>query len=178
MTTPADTPNATDRSQSQSSVASLSGLELLRAMERGDLPMPPAARLLGIRGVEFQPGAAVFEMAAAAEHYNPLGVIHGGLLATLLDTAMGCAVHSVLPAGVSYTTLEFKINFVRAATLASGTLRAHARLVHEGGRTAVAEGRIEDGHGRLVAHGTTTCLVLRPDARADGRAPAPATSGS
>jgi uncharacterized protein (TIGR00369 family) len=78
---------------------------------------------------------------------------------------MGCAVHSVLPAGVGYTTIEFKVNFVRAATVASGRLRAEGRLVHEGGRTAVAEGRVHDERGRLVAHATTTCMILRPDAR-------------
>lgn len=112
--------------------------------------------------VELSEGYAVFDVEPAEYHYNPIGVIHGGLAATLLDSAMGCAVHSTLPAGVGYTTLEVKVNFVRAMTAETGRVRCEAKLIHLGGRTATAEGRIVDESGKLYAHGTTTCLIFRP----------------
>ncbi|HEX5705724.1 MAG TPA: PaaI family thioesterase, partial [Pyrinomonadaceae bacterium] len=94
-------------------------------------------------------------------HYNPIGVVHGGLAATLLDSAMGCAVHSTLPAGAGYTTLEIKVNFVRPLTTETRGVRCEARVVYVGGRTATAEGRVTDEQGKLYAHGTTTCLIFR-----------------
>lgn len=102
-------------------------------------------------------------MARASEryHYNPIGVVHGGVAATLLDSAMGCAVHSTLPAGAGYTTLEIIVNYLRPLTVATGPVRCEAKVIHLGGRTATAEGRIEDDRGRLYAHGTTTCMIFR-----------------
>ncbi len=140
----------------------VSGLEFLQRIVNGDLPPPPLARLLNFDLVELGEGNAVFAVDPAEYHYNPIGVVHGGLAATLLDSAMGCAVHSTLPAGAGYTTLEIKVNFIRAMTAETGRVRCEARTVHVGGRTATAEGRIVDGAGKLYAHGTTTCLILRP----------------
>ena len=139
----------------------LSGIEFLRKIVAGELPPPPFASLLNFDLVELNEGTATFAVTPAEYHSNPIGVVHGGLAATLLDSAMGCAVHSTLPAGVGYTTLEIKVNFVRAMTAETGRVRCEAKVIHVGGRTATAEGRIVDESGKLYAHGTTTCLVLR-----------------
>ena len=105
-------------------------------------------------------GLAVFECEPGEQHYNPIGVVHGGLALTLLDSAMGCCVHTRLPANVGYTTLEAKVNLVRAITTKTGTIRATGKVIHLGSKTATAEGRIEDAAGKLLAHGTTTCIIL------------------
>lgn len=139
---------------------SMPGIEFLRAIRDGRLPSPPIARLLGFRLVDVEPGLAVFEVTPGEQHYNPIGVVHGGLAMTLLDSAMGCCVQTQIPAGVAYTTLEAKTNLVRAITLATGRLRAIGKLVHLGKRMATAEGRLEDAAGKLYAHATTTCMVL------------------
>jgi uncharacterized protein (TIGR00369 family) len=128
----------------------------------GELPPPPFASLLNFDLVEVSEGHAAFAVNPAEYHYNPIGVVHGGLAATLLDSAMGCAVHSMLPAGAGYTTLEIKVNFIRAMTAETGRVRCEANVVHSGALTATAEGRIVDEAGKLYAHGTTTCLILRP----------------
>jgi uncharacterized protein (TIGR00369 family) len=139
----------------------LSGLEYLRKIISGEFPRPPISELMNFGLVELSEGRAVFTVEPAEYHYNPIGVVHGGLAATLLDSAMGCAVHSKLAAGVGYTTLEIKVNFIRAMTAETGRVRCEAELIHLGGRTATAEGRITDEGGKLYAHGTTTCLVFR-----------------
>jgi uncharacterized protein (TIGR00369 family) len=110
---------------------------------------------------EVSEGHAVFTVEPDEYHYNPIGVVHGGLAATLLDSAMGCAVHSALPAGAGYTTLEVKINFVRAISADTGLIRGEGKLIHLGVRTATAEGRVLDSAGKLYAHGTTTCMIFR-----------------
>jgi len=138
----------------------LPGLEFLRAIRDGRLPPPPMAALLGFQLVEVDPGHAVFEVVPGERHYNPIGVVHGGLAMTLLDSAMGCAVQTHMPAGAGYTTLEAKTNLVRAITGDTGKLRAIGKTVHVGKRMATAEGRLEDAAGKLYAHATTTCLVL------------------
>ena len=138
----------------------LSGIEFLRAIRDRRLPAPPIAQLLGFDLVEVEPGHAVFECTPGEQHYNPIGVVHGGLAMTLLDSAMGCCVQSMMPAGSGYTTLEAKTNLVRAITSKSGKLRAIGKLVHLGKTIATAEGRLEDGDGKLYAHATTTCIVL------------------
>jgi uncharacterized protein (TIGR00369 family) len=138
----------------------LSGLELLQAIRDGRLPSPPIAKLLGFTLVEADTGHAVFEVLPGEQHYNPIGVVHGGLAMTLLDSAMGCAVHSHMPAGGGYTTLEAKTNLVRAITSKTGLLRAIGKTVHVGSRVATAEGRLVDAAGKLYAHATTTCIVL------------------
>jgi uncharacterized protein (TIGR00369 family) len=138
----------------------MTGIEFLRAIRDGRLPAPPIAQLLGFRLVEVEPGHAVFEATPGEQHYNPIGVVHGGLAMTLLDSAMGCCVQTEVPAGAAYTTLEAKTNLVRAITHATGRLRAIGKLVHLGRRMATAEGRLEDAAGKLYAHATTTCMVL------------------
>jgi uncharacterized protein (TIGR00369 family) len=142
---------------------SLSGLEFLRQIRDGRLPAPPIARLLGFHLAEAEPGHAVFEVTPGEQHYNPIGVVHGGLAMTLLDSAMACAVQTSLPAGAAYTTLEAKINLVRPITSDTGKLRAVGKVIHAGKRVGTAEGRLEDGSGKLYAHGTTTCIVLAGD---------------
>ena len=139
----------------------MSGFEFLQKIVAGDLPRPPLSSLMNFQIVELEEGRAVFAVNPAEYHYNPIGVVHGGLAATLLDSAMGCAIHSMLPAGSGYTTLELKVNFIRAMTAETGRVRAEGKLIHLGGRTATAEGRVIDDSGKLYAHATTTCLVLR-----------------
>jgi uncharacterized protein (TIGR00369 family) len=139
---------------------SLCGLEFLRAIRDRKLPSPPIAMLLGFDLVEVEPGRVVFEITPGERHYNPIGVVHGGLAMTLLDSCMGCAVQTHMPAGGGYTTLEAKTNLVRAITSETGRLRAIGETLHVGKRMATAEGRLEDAAGKLYAHATTTCMVL------------------
>ena len=139
---------------------SMAGIEFLRAMRDGKLPPPPIAELLGFILVEVEPGRAVFEVTSGERHYNPIGVVHGGLAMTLLDSAMGCSVQTQMPAGGGYTTLEAKTNLVRAITAETGLLRATGKVLHVGKRIATAEARLEDKAGKLYAHATTTCIVL------------------
>jgi uncharacterized protein (TIGR00369 family) len=140
--------------------ATLSGLDYLRAVAQGKLPPPPIALLLGFDIEEVAEGRVVFTAETGEHQYNPIGVVHGGLAATLLDSAMGCAVHSRLPQGRGYTTLEIKVNYVRAISRDSGPLRAIGTVVHMGGKTATAEARLLDREGRLCAHGSTTCMLF------------------
>lgn len=139
---------------------SMPGIEFLRAIRDRRLPAPPIAELLGFDLVEVEPGHAVFEVNPGEQHYNPIGVVHGGLAMTLLDSAMGCAVQTHMPAGGGYTTLEAKTNLVRPITGTTGKLRAIGKLVHLGKRVATAEGRLEDAAGKLYAHASSTCIVL------------------
>ena len=139
----------------------VSGIEFLKALQSGELPAPPFAELLGVWITEVSEGRVVFALEPAEYHYNPLGTVHGGVMATLLDSAMGCAVQSMLPAGTSYTTLELKVNYLRPLTTKTGTVYCEGKVIHVGGRIATAESRLTDGEGRLYAHGTTTCIVLR-----------------
>ena len=136
------------------------GIDFLRAIRDGRLPHPPICSLLNYKLVEVDSGHAVFEITPGEQHYNPIGVVHGGIAMTLLDSAMGCAVQTQMPAGGGYTTLEAKTNLVRPVTGETGTLRAIGKLVHLGKRVATAEGRFEDRDGKLYAHATTTCIVL------------------
>lgn len=141
-------------------LSNLSGIEFLQAIGRGELPPAPLARLLGIEPVLVEPGRAVFAVTPAEEHYNPLGAVHGGLAATLCDTALGCAVHSLLPAGTGYTTLELKVNFVRPITTRAGRLECAATVLHLGSRIGTSEARVVDSAGKLYAHATATCMLL------------------
>jgi uncharacterized protein (TIGR00369 family) len=139
---------------------SMAGIDFLRAIREGKLPHPPICALLNYKLAEVEKGYAVFEVTPAEQHYNPIGVVHGGIAMTLLDSAMGCAVQTEMRAGGGYTTLEAKTNLVRAVTGETGRLRAIGRLVHLGKRVATAEGRLEDAAGKLYAHATSTCIVL------------------
>ena len=138
----------------------MAGIDFLRAMRDGRLPSPPIAQLMGFRLAEVEPGHAVFEITPGEQHYNPIGVVHGGLAMTLLDSAMGVCIHSRLPAGTGYTTLEAKTNLVRSITSQTGKLRAIGKVVHLGKRVATAEARLEDPAGKLYAHASSTCIVL------------------
>jgi len=141
--------------------AELSGIEHLRALMSGEIPQPPIARLMDFAPVAVEEGKVTFAATPGEQHYNPIGMVHGGLGATLLDSAMGCAVQSTLAAGVGYTTLELKVNFVRGMSAATGRVLCQAEVVHRGGRVATAEGRvIAEDTGKLLAHGTSTCLIL------------------
>ena len=138
----------------------LAGIDYMKEMIAGKIAPPPIMRLMGFRLTQVGEGLAVFECEPGEQHYNPIGVVHGGLAMTLLDSAMGCCVHTRLPANTGYTTLEAKVNLVRAITAKTGTIRATGKVIHLGGKTATAEGRIEDAAGKLYAHGTTTCIIL------------------
>jgi uncharacterized protein (TIGR00369 family) len=139
---------------------SLTGLQYLEAIRSGALPAPPITRLVGFALSEIGEGRAVFEFQPGEEHANPMAGTNGGVLTTVLDSAMGCAIATKLPAGQGYTTLELKINFVRPVTHATGRLFAEGRVVHLGSKTATAEGYLRDSEGRLYSHATTTCLLL------------------
>ena len=141
----------------------MGGLEYLRAIMRGEQPAAPMAELLGFGFVEVEEGRVVFECVPAEYHYNPIGAAHGGLACTLVDSAMGCAVHTKLPAGAGYTTLEIKTNLLRPITVETGRLLCEGRAIHVGGRVATAEARLTDEAGKLYAHATTTCMVFRED---------------
>ena len=139
----------------------LDGLAFLRRIASGELPPPPMATLLGFDIAELEAGRVTFSCTPAEQHYNPIGMVHGGLAMTLLDSAMGCAVHSTLPAGSAYTTLEVKTNFVRALTAGTGRVLATGEVLHRGSRVATAEGRIvAEDSGKLLAHASTTCLIM------------------
>jgi uncharacterized protein (TIGR00369 family) len=138
-----------------------SGLELLQRAVAGDFPPPPIAMMMDIRLTEVERGRAVFTGTPQEFHYNPLGTVHGGYGATLLDSAMGCAVHSTLEAGDLYTTLELKINYIRSMTHDTGVVRGIGKVISETRTTAIAEGRIEDASGKLYAFATTTCVIRR-----------------
>ncbi|HSZ05612.1 MAG TPA: PaaI family thioesterase [Solirubrobacteraceae bacterium] len=139
----------------------LPGLECMRAIIDGTLAPPPIARLLDFTIVEVDEGRAVFAMEPAEWMYNPIGSVHGGVAATLLDSCMGCAVHTTLPAGVAYTTADLQVRYIRAMGGATGRVLAEGRVVHRGRRTATAEGRLfAESDETLIAHGTTGCVIL------------------
>jgi uncharacterized protein (TIGR00369 family) len=141
----------------------LGGIDVLRAIEDGDIPPPPVARLLGFEIEQISEGLVTFAFEPAEYHYNPLGTVHGGILTTVLDSAMGCAVHSKLRAGLVYTTLELKVSFLRPVRVTTGRVRGEGKVVHLGGRVAAAEAHLVDEDGTLYAHATSTCLVSAPD---------------
>jgi uncharacterized protein (TIGR00369 family) len=149
-------PGLTDRTLA----ARKSGLEILEAMLRGEVPFPFIAETLDFSLIAVGPGKTVFQGTPQLKHYNPMGTVHGGWYATLLDSALGCAVQSSLPVGRAYTTLELGVNIVRAASHQTGPLRATATVLHSGRQVATAEGRIAGPDGKLYAHATTTCLVF------------------
>jgi uncharacterized protein (TIGR00369 family) len=140
--------------------AGLPGVEWLQKMMRGELPPPPISDTLDFRLTEVEAGRVTFECEPAEFHYNPIGVVHAGLTVTLLDSAMGCAFVSTSEAGTRWTTLELKANFTRALTMDTGLVRCTGSVVHRGRTVSTTEARVEDGQGRLCAHGTSTILIL------------------
>jgi uncharacterized protein (TIGR00369 family) len=141
-------------------IAGKTGLHIMQSMLAGETPYPYIAETLDFSLVELELGKAVFQGTPQLGHYNPMGTVHGGWYATLLDSALGCAVHTMLPAGRGYTTAELSINIVRAATMKTGPLRATGTVIHSGRQLATAEARLVGADGKLYAHGTTTCLVF------------------
>jgi uncharacterized protein (TIGR00369 family) len=151
----------TDPLAQAAGVARLSGLEVLTAMSDGALPPPPIMHTMGFEGLTVGgAGTVTFTMVAQEFHYNPLGTVHGGVIATLLDTAAGCAVHTTLPAGLGYTSLDLVTRYLRPVTVASGRLRCEGSVLNRGRTTALSEARLFDAGDRLVAHATSTCLIF------------------
>jgi uncharacterized protein (TIGR00369 family) len=138
----------------------IGGLAFFKKMMAGELPPPPLVALLGFRLVEVESGRVVFAGTPAETFYNGLGVAHGGYAATMLDSALGCAINSTMPPGRLFTTLELKINYTRPIRREVGEVRCEAKVIHAGNRTATSEARIVDAAGKIYAHGTTTCIVL------------------
>jgi uncharacterized protein (TIGR00369 family) len=141
-------------------MASMPGIDFVRAIFTGKLPEPPIMQSIEPFDCTAEPGVVVINSIPGFRHYNPIGSVHGGYAAILLDSAMGLAVHSMLPAGTGYTTLEFKISFIKGMTEDTGPVRTEGRTLNVGRRAATAEARITDAKGRLLAHATTTCLVF------------------
>jgi uncharacterized protein (TIGR00369 family) len=154
-------------------MASMPGVEFVRAIFSGKLPAPPIMQSVEPFDSTADPGVVAMHSIPDFRHYNPIGSVHGGYAATLLDSAMGLAVHSMLPAGSGYTTLEFKVSFIRGMTKDTGPVRTEGKVLNVGRRAATAEARITDSKGRLLAHATTTCLVFEiPKATKKGTPPA------
>ena len=149
-----------DPSLNSAKVGTMSGLEFLHAITAGDLPTPPISRMLGMGRIVAEEGSVVVELEPEEYHYNPIGSMHGGVIATLLDTATGCAVHSTLPAGYGYTSIDLTTKFLRPVTVASGQLRCVGTVVSRGRRMALAEAKLTDAAGKLVAVATSSCLIF------------------
>ncbi|MBB2942939.1 uncharacterized protein (TIGR00369 family) [Actinoplanes lutulentus] len=149
-----------DPAEHASQLGRRSGMEILQAMASGELPPPPIMSLIGAAGLHASEGSVAIELDPQEFHYNPLGTVHGGIISTLLDTAAACSVHSTLPAGVGYTSMDLNVKFLRAVTVDSGRLVCTGVVLQRGRRTALAEARLVDGAGRLVAHATSSCLLF------------------
>ena len=149
-----------DPSELAQHARAMGGLEFLTALKDGKLAQAPIQDLLGFPLDEVEEGRVVFSAVPGEQHYNPIGVVHAGLAATLLDSAMGAAVHSTLPAGTGYTTLETKFNLVRPITADTGRISSEGRVIHRGSRVATAEAKVTRSDGKLLAHGSSTCLVV------------------
>jgi len=151
----------TDPAATAAAALEVDGLTFLRGLASGAVPPAPIATTLGMTLSEVDEGRVVFGLVPAEFHFNPIGSVHGGVFATVLDSACGCAVHSTLPVGARYTSLDLAVKFLRGLDVAVGPVRCEGRVLHAGKRTALAEARITDADGRLYAHATSTCLVLR-----------------
>lgn len=149
-----------DPMQGAKEAVTMAGLDYFQAMNDGKLPLPPLLRTLDFKVESIEPGKAVFSFEPQEFHYNPIGTVHGGVISAILDSAMGCSVHSLLPAGTGYTTLELKINFLKAITIKSGGLRAVGKVIHSGSRTALAEAQLTDQNGCIFAHSVSTCMIF------------------
>lgn len=150
-----------DPSELAREALTMSGIEYLRRMKDGLIDNAPVALLVGFRLVGVEEGKAVFELEPAEHQYNPFGTLHGGVTAGVIDAATGCAVHSTLPAGAGFTSLEIKVNYIRPVTTETGPLRCEGTVVHAGNRIALAEGRVTDRAGNLYAFGVSTIMIFR-----------------
>ena len=138
----------------------MAGLDYFQAMNDGRLPMPPLLHTLDFKVESIEKGKAVFAFEPQEFHYNPIGTVHGGVISAILDSAMGCSIHSLLAAGTGYTTLELKVNFLKAITIKSGELKAVGKVIHSGSRTALVEAQLIDEKGTIYAHGVSTCMIF------------------
>ena len=145
-------------------LSTMDGYEQLMAMREGLLPGPPIAETIGMINFDGERGAITVELDPELRHYNPLGVVHGGVISTLLDTAAGCSVHSTLKPGEGYTSLDLTVKFLRPVTTDSGRLRTVGSVLQRGLRTSLAQAQLFDGSGKLVAHATSTCMIFTPQA--------------
>jgi uncharacterized protein (TIGR00369 family) len=150
----------TDPMLAAATVGRGAGIDFMRALQSGEIAAPPMIVLMNMQIASIEPGAVAFTVQPDESHYNPLGVIHGGYACTVLDTAAGCAVHTTLPAGVGYTSLEIKVNYLRGLSSTTGPLTATGRVVKPGSRVAFAEAELTDSEGRVVATASSTCLVF------------------
>jgi uncharacterized protein (TIGR00369 family) len=151
-----------DPAISAAAAPTMAGIDFLLAIVDGTLPAAPIASTLGFTLASAEPGRAVFEFTPAEFHYNPIGSVHGGVYATLCDSACGCAVQSMLPAGAGYTSQDLSIKFLRAITVSTGPLQCEGTVIHLGSRTALAQASLTDAQGKLYAHATSSCLIFRP----------------
>lgn len=139
----------------------MNGIDYLQAMSDGQIALPPILYTMGFDAPVMDRGKATFPFTPQEFHYNPIGSVHGGVISTILDSAMGCTLHSVLEAGTGYTTLELKVNFLKAITIKTGPLIAIGKIINQGGRTALVDARLEDADGKLYAYGISTCLIFK-----------------
>jgi uncharacterized protein (TIGR00369 family) len=156
-----------DPAISAAAARSVDGASFLQAILDGALPAAPVAQTLDFAPVSVEPGTVIFEFTPAEFHYNPIGSVHGGVIATLCDSACGCAVQSLLPAGTYYTSLDLSVKFLRAVDSGTGRLRCTGTVTHLGGRSALAEARLTGRDGRLHAYATSSCMIFRPEATTD-----------
>ena len=163
LTTPERTRTITwqDPAPSAQAAHKMSGLDYLRAISDGTLPPPPIAVLMSMEFSQVEKGRVIFSVTPAEYHFNPIGTVHGGLAATLCDSALACAIHSTLPVGVGYTTIELHVNYIRAITAETGRLRCIGEIIHVGRRMGTAQAKLIDDHDKLYAHGTTTCMIFQ-----------------
>lgn len=139
----------------------MSGYDFLNGILKGEISPPPIAETLDFHPLNLEEGKVNFEFEPQEFHYNPIGSVHGGVISTVLDTVMGCALQSKLPQGVAYTTLELKINFIKAVSHKCGKMKAEGRLIHFGKSTALMEADLKDDKGKLYAHGVSTCMIFK-----------------
>jgi uncharacterized protein (TIGR00369 family) len=141
----------------------LAGLDFLEKMINAELPLPPLIHTLDLKVSSIQTGRAEFSFQPQEFHYNPLGSVHGGVITAILDSAMGCALHSVLPLGTGYTSIDIKVNFLKPINIKTGLLKATGTIINQGNRTALLEGRLTDENGKLFAHSTSTCMIFKAE---------------
>ncbi len=152
-----------DPRPSAQAAQTMSGLDYLTAITDGTLPPPPIAVLMNMNFAHVEKGKVIFTVTPAEYHFNPIGTVHGGLAATLCDSALACAIHSTLDVGVGYTTVELHVNYIRAITAKTGPLRCIGEVVHVGRRMGTAQAKLIDENDKLYAHGTTTCMIFQPE---------------
>ncbi|MEM7346483.1 MAG: PaaI family thioesterase [Chloroflexota bacterium] len=152
-----------DHTPSVQAAQTMNGLDYLQSIAKGHLPAPPIGALLNMTLAEVTHGRVIFTIEPADYHYNPIGTVHGGVAATLLDSSTACAIHSTLAAGVGYTTVELKVNYIRPLTDKTGLVRCIGEVIHVGRRLATAEAKLIDANDKLYAHGTSTCMIFQPE---------------